>query len=59
MGLDTIQDDLAKAIEEKRIKAEKEKQRQKELELKEDLKVRNAIEEEKRLLKIEKKKKEA
>ena len=58
MGLDTIQDDLAKAIEEKRIKAEKEKQRQKELELKEDLKVRNAIEEEKRLLKIEKKKKE-
>ena len=58
MGLDTIQDDLARAIEEKRIKAEKEKQRQKELDLKEDLKVRNAIEEEKRLLKIEKKKKE-
>ena len=58
MKLDSIQDDLARAIEEKRIREEKEKKKQLELDLKEDLKVKKAIEEEKRLLKIEKKKKE-
>ena len=58
MKLDSIQDDLARAIEEKRLRAEKEKQRQRELDLKEDLKVKKAIEEEQRLLKLEKKKKE-
>ena len=58
MRLDNIQDDLAKAIEEKRIKAEKEKQKQLELDLKEDLKIKKAIEEEQLLLKLEKKKKE-
>ena len=58
MKLDSLQDDLARAIEEKRIREEKEKKKQLELDLKEDLKVRKAIEEEQRLLKIEKKKKE-
>ena len=58
MKLDSLQDDLARAIEEKRIREEKEKKKQLELDLKEDLKVKKAIEEEKRLLKIEKKKKE-
>ena len=58
MKLDSLQDDLARAIEEKRIREEKEKKKQLELDLKEDLKVKKAIEEEQRLLKIEKKKKE-
>ena len=58
MRLDSIQEDLAKAIEEKKIKAERERKKQIELDLKEDLKVKKAVEEEQRLLKLEKKKKE-
>ena len=58
MKFDSLQDDLAKAIEEKKIKAEKEKQKKLEEDLKEELKVRKAIEEEQRLIKLEKKKKE-
>ena len=58
MRLDSIQEDLAKAIEEKKIKAERERKKQIELDLKEDLKVKKAVEEEQRLLKLEKMKKE-
>ena len=58
MNLGSLKDDLKMAIEYKRQKQEKEKQKQKELDLKEDLKVKKAIEEENILLKLEKKKKE-
>ena len=58
MKLDSYKDELVKAIEEKKIRKEKELKRQLELDLKEEEKVKKALEEEQRLLKIEKKKKE-
>ena len=58
MKLDSYKDEIAKAIEEKKIRKEKEMKKQLELDLKEEQKVKKALEEEQRLLKIEKKKKE-
>ena len=58
MKLDSYKDEIANAIKEKKIRKEKEMKRQLELDLKEEEKVKKALEEEQRLLKIEKKKKE-
>ena len=55
---EALKDELKKEIEIKKLKKEREKQLQKELDLKEDLKVQKAIEEEKELIKLEKKQKE-
>ena len=55
---EALKAELKKEIEERKIKKEREKQLQRELDLREDLKVLKAIEEEKQLLKLEKKRKE-
>ena len=58
MKLDSYKEEIAKAIEEKKIRKIKELKKQMELDLKEELKVKKALEEEQRLVKLEKKKKE-
>ena len=58
MKLDSYKDEIAKAIEEKKMRKARELKEQLELDLKEELKVKKALEEEQRLLKLEKKKKE-
>ena len=55
---EALKDYLKKEIEEKKLKKEMERQKQLELDIKEEIKVQKAIEEEKIQLKLEKKRKE-
>ena len=55
---EALKAELKIKIEERKLRKEREKQLQKELDLKEDLKVQKAIEEEKQLVKFEKRRKE-